>query len=262
MVLKNTIVALQPGMYVLRHPGAGMAPLSVTRVPGMGQSEGAMESLATSGTQGALLRSASDCIVLRISNGPVELLVTAFLAREGEPVPALRVDRIDLDDAAGAATAPIDAAQKPFVISPQGLSIIAHVDGRGDVLAGNGEVLGEPEGMQAITGLQLMWPDRPAGVDVAYSVTLEGYAGLPAVRTGNFCGARDKGLRMNGLCIELVGEHAAQFRLDGVAFFSGGFQVCFGGGAVSGPSGFEHLVALSLKVCRRDSKLQSTIEME
>lgn len=221
-----------------------------------------MESLATPGTQGSLLRAASDCIVLRISGGPIEFLVTAFLAREDEPVPALRVDRIDLEGAIGVDAAPTEAAQKPFVISPHGLSIIAHVDGRGDVLAGDGEVLGQPAGMQAITGLQLMWPDRPAGVDVAYTVTLEGYAGLPTVRTGNFCGARDKGLRMNGLCIELVGEHAAQFRMDGVAFFTGGFQVGFGGGAVSGPSGFEHLVALSLKICRRDSELQSTIEME
>jgi hypothetical protein len=49
----------------------------------------------------------------------------------------------------------------------------------------------------------------------------------------------------------LVGPQADEFQLEGTAYFSGGFQVPVTSGLpASGPSGLEHLTALSLRAVK------------
>jgi hypothetical protein len=238
-------------MYILRHPGGGLPPLTVSRAPGGGAAKGRLEMIATPTTQGAILRDGADCIVLHVMDAPVEFLVSAFLPHAGASVPALRVDQIGLDKAA---TAPAAAAPAPATagrriqVSAKGISIIAHVERTGDVVAGEGARVGDPSSNRRIEGFQLMWPDRPAGVELAYSVAVEGVGAMPVVGTGKFCGTREQARRITEVTIALVGPQAEQFRLEGSAHFSGGFQVALTPGiAASGPSGLEHLTALSLR---------------
>lgn len=252
MKLNNSIVMLQPGMYILRHPKGGLPPISVGRAPGGLGSVGRVEVISTPRTHGTILRDGSDCIVMHVMDAPVELLVTAYLAHEGAVVPALKVDQIGLDDVAPPAVKSPAQKARPdnaFEVAAAGVSLVGHVERTGDVLAGPAQCLGDPAGNLRLEGFQLVWPDRPQGVDVAYNASAESYGPLPRVTTGNFCGTRGEGRRLTEVTFALVGPNAEKHQLEGVAYFSGGFQMPVANGlALNGPSGLEHLTALRLQV--------------
>jgi hypothetical protein len=258
MKLDNTIVRLQPGMYILRHPKAGLPPISVGRAVGDATSVGRVEVLSTPKTHGTILRDGSDCIVMYVTGAPVDLLVTAYLAKDGGVVPALRVDRIGLDEDGRQQTAtPTVAtiASSPHTsgggieVAASGLTLIGHIELSGDRSAADGQSLGEPASSLRLEGFQVEWPDQPEGVNLKYSVAVEGHGALPQVGVSNFCGTRGQGRRITEVTFVLVGPNAPNFQLEGVANFSGGFHMpVTSGEALSGPSGLEHLVALSLRV--------------
>lgn len=252
-------------MYILRHPKGGLAPLSISRAPGR-PGDGEFSSIATDGTHGSILRDGGDCIVVHVSKASVELLVTAFLDKEGDQVPALRIDQIGLDApaapaapvkpvaaapapaASAAPSQPQPAPRAPIHIGAHGISLIGHIERSGDLVAAPGEYLGDPSSSLRLEGFQVMWPDRPAGVDLAYGIVIEGVGHMPIVKTGKFCGSKGEARRITEATFALVGPDAAQFQLEGTAYFSGGFQLPIQSGMpLSGPSGLEHLIALSLR---------------
>lgn len=271
MELINSIVVLQPGMYILRHPKNGLPPLTVGRAPGLAGSSARFEVLGTKRTQGTILRDGSDCIVMHVIDGAVELLVTAYVERAGAMVPALKIDRIGLDGDSASVAAPVPvpppAAPQPAVpqpaapqpaaarpqpkaieIGPRGLSLIGHIERTGDLVVAEGLDLGQPAADLRLEGFQIMWPDRPDGVELSYGIVIEGAGAMPSVSTGKFCGSRGEARRITEVTFALTGEQARRFALEGAAYFSGGFKVPVASGiALSGPSGLEHLVALNLR---------------
>lgn len=150
------------------------------------------------------------------------------------------------------ATAP--AGSRSIQIANKGISVIAHIERTGDVVAGEGNAVGDPSKGLRVEGFQLMWPDRPAGVDLAYRISVEGVGQMPAVTTGKFCGTRGQARRITELSFTLIGPEAAKYALDGTAWFTGGFQLPVSSGAtLGGPSGLEHLTALSLKAVSKNA---------
>lgn len=259
MNITTSLVVLKPGLYILRHPKGNQPALTVTRAPGTAAHNGKLELLATPGTHGSVLRNGADCIVMHVSEAPVELAVSAYLADAKAAVPALRIDQIALDPAAPAAaapamtpTAPANAARtapRQIRISDKGVSVIAHIERTGDVVGADGAVVGDPAQALRVEGFQVMWPDRPAGVDIASSISVEGIGQMPPVATGKFCGTRGQARRITELSFTLQGPEANQYALEGTAWFTGGFQLPVSSGAIlGGPSGLEHLTALSLNV--------------
>lgn len=259
MQILTSVVQLQPGLYLLRHPGNNMPPLSVTQTP----NTRAEIDVLTARPSGALvLENGSDCIVMRVANAPAELLVAAFSPTSAASAPAMKVDRVALDAPAQSITSatpvlhpvspvmPIQPpAQNKLVIKDRGVSIVGHVERLGNVVAAEGEVCGNPAALQRIEGFQLMWPDRPDGVDLAYSVVVEGSGPLPAARSGKYVGSRGESKRITEVSIALIGPYAGRFQLAGTAYFSGGFQVALRSGVpAAGPSGMEHLTALALRI--------------
>lgn len=235
-------------MYILRHPKQGMAPLGISRSP-YEPGDGKLTSISTENTNGNILHDGRDCIVLHISDAPVQLLVTAFLAKAGDPVPALRLDKIGLDAPAPTSTPAVPAqAGAPIQIGPAGISIIGHIERSGDLVAAPGETLGEPASGLRLEGFQVMWPDRPDGVDLAYGIEVEGSGYQPVVKTGKFCGTKGAAKRITEVTFSLIGPRAAQFQLEGQASFSGGFRLPIQSAMpLKGPSGLEHLTALQLR---------------
>ncbi|WP_306396768.1 hypothetical protein [Telluria beijingensis] len=294
MKITTTTVVLQPGMYVLRHPKGGLPALTVTRAPGTAAHNGGLETLSTPNTHGSILRDGADCIVMHVTRGPVELAVSAYLPDATVAVPSLRIDQIALDPvtpapaqtpaparapapatvasipapavpapaaapALPAATAAAKAAPRRIEIGGKGISVIAHIERTGDVVAGEGNAVGDPKQSLRVEGFQVMWPDRPAGVDLAYRISVEGAGQMPAVTTGKFCGTRGQARRITELSFTLVGPDAANYALEGQAWFSGGFQLPVSSGAtLGGPSGLEHLTALSLKAVPANAKTGPT----
>jgi len=255
MYIKNSILRLQPGIHILRHPKNG-APLTVSRSIGNSICVGEIEILSTEKTHGTILRDGSDCIVVQVKNAPVEMLVAAYLNFAEEPVPTLRVDMIALDPVGSASIAQTPASQQaPIKISETGVSLIGHIENLGDVVVSGGALLGDPTKQFRLEGFQIMWPDKPAKVDIACQVSVEGVGELPSVNVGNFCGTRGEARRITEVMFSLVGADAAKYQLTGTAHFSGGFQVPISSGlALSGPSGFEHLACLSLQVVAASKK--------
>lgn len=228
--------------------------MTVTRAPGATTANGKLELLGTPNTHGSILRDGSDCIVMHVSEAPVELAVSAYLQNASAAVPALRIDQIALDPAipspvAAAKPAATKAAPAPLQISQQGISVIAHVERTGDVVGSAGLPVGDPAQTLRVEGFQVMWPDRPSGVDLAYSISVEGIGPMPAVTTGKFCGTRGQARRITEVSFALTGPESARYALEGSAWFAGGFHLPISSGAIlGGPSGLEHLTALSLKV--------------
>ena len=245
MEISSSIVLMQPGMYILRHPKGGAVPVSVCRAPNAANTpnNGKMEILSTPKTQGSVLRDGADCILMQITEAPVELLLSAIVDAPGV-VPSLRIDKVALD------TEIPEPAR--LEISPNGLAIIGHIESKGDVVANSGEVLGDPAAGNRVEGFQIMWPDRPEDVDLLYSIVVEGVGAMPMTRSGNFCGTRGEAKRITEVTFALTGPKADQFQLEGLAYFSGGFTLPVASGMpLGGPSGVEHLTALSLKAMPR-----------
>lgn len=246
MLIKNSILRLQPGIHILRHPKSG-APLTVSRSLDNAICTGELEILSTEKTRGTILRDGSDCIVLHVKKAPVEMLITAYLASPDEITPTLRVDMVGLDSVDSTPPA-ADAKLLPFKINDTGISLIGHLENVGDVAVSDGALLGDPSKQFRLEGFQIMWPDKPANIDIICQASVEGVGDLPSVNVGNFCGTRGEARRITELTLSLVGEDAAQYQLIGAAHFSGGFQMPISSGlALSGPSGFEHLACLSLQ---------------
>lgn len=259
MEISSSIVLLQPGLYVLRHPKVSGVALTVNRAPNC---LGKIEVLSTPKTNGSVLRDGSDCIVMLISHAAAELLVTAISERALDTQVAIKIDRIALDPDPVMATMPAPVGlvtpvngSKPIEIGPTGLSIIGHVERLGDVVVSEGAVLGKLDSTQRVEGFQLMWPDKPAGVDLAYNISVEGFGSTPVVKTGNFCGTRGEARRITEVTFTLIGPEASRYRLDGNAYFSGGFKLPIESGIpLGGPSGLEHLTAISLRPVLRTAK--------
>ncbi|MCG2582844.1 hypothetical protein [Massilia sp. TS11] len=241
MEIKNSVVALKPGIFILRHPADSAVPISISRAPG---GRGNIQALWTDGTQGAILRNGADCIVMHIKDAEVHLLVSAFV-EAGQPAPALRIDEIGLDDGAAAA---LPAAEADVLeIPPQGLSLVGHIERRGDCVAAPGATLGDPASAARLEGFQLEWPDKPKSIDLTYSAVIEDHGPTALMKCGDFCGTRGEARRLTEVSFSLIGKDAAKFELTGNAYFSGGFTVpVMSGMPLSGPSGLEHLVALEL----------------
>ncbi|HEY1043758.1 MAG TPA: hypothetical protein VGE60_07845 [Telluria sp.] len=264
MEFASSLLLLNPGVYILRHPKTGTVPLSVARAPGSPKNNGTLEVIGTPGTDRTILRDGGDCLVMHVAGAPVELLVTAYINKPGTAVPALRVDKVALDDAApvpaepasrAAAPAAAKGGAQPIQIPAHGVSVIGHMERRGDLVATDGELLGEPQANLRLEGFQVMWPDRPQGADLAYNIAVEGIGALPVVKTGKFCGTRGQARRITEATFSLVGPQAREFTLEGTAYFTGGFQVPVESGQpLGGPSGLEHLTALSLNVVKSKAK--------
>lgn len=254
MDIASSLLLLQPGVFILRHPKNNPAPLSISRAAANPLALGKLQVAGTPGTDNCVLRHGADCLVLIITDGPVELLVSAYLPVAGAPVPALRVDQIGLDKPAAAAAPAVPVTAPPpadgrFVVPARGISLIGHVERQGDLLAPVGAPLGDPARQFRLEGFQVMWPDKPDGVDLAYSVSIEGAGAQPMVKTGQFAGARRQARRITEVTFALIGPNAHGYTLQGTAWFSGGFQAPVQSGLpLGGPSGLEHLTALQLAV--------------
>jgi hypothetical protein len=251
MELANSIVTLQPGMYILRHPKTGMPPLSISRAAGAPGHNGSIQALYTPGTDGSVLRDGKDCIVMQVLSAPVDLLVTAYLEKIGVAVPSLKIDKIALDRDAAASSG------KPMEVPPKGISIIGHIERTGDVVATPGQTLGDLASNLRVEGFQVMWPDKPKGVELMYSGRVEGAPAAPLMPIGKFCGTRNSAKRLVEVTFTLTGDRASSYELKGVASFSGGFSAEIRSGlSIQGPSGLEHLTALQLSAEESRTKKQ------
>lgn len=142
----------------------------------------------------------------------------------------------------------------------RGVSVLGHVAGIGDVLAQADEWIAGPHAPARVEGLSIVWPGKPKGIDICYSVKLARphAASGRTMGLGDYAGTRGRALPVVGFTIELSGAGAADFQLVGEAAFLGApLQRMVGTRiAVSGPTGREPLVGFKLRLDEISAPLQ------
>lgn len=145
--------------------------------------------------------------------------------------------------------------------SGEGLSILAHVSRRGDIIASVGEWVCGPASPHPIEGLELTWPDRPAGVDILMSAIIRDGTrkALPPVSIGHFAGSRQKAAPIIGLTLNLSGPAAHLYTLEVSALFLGGALIARSGVFIelSGENGSAPLVGLKASIRAAGSKVSA-----
>jgi hypothetical protein len=137
-------------------------------------------------------------------------------------------------------------------VATEGLTLLGHVAGRGDVIVGPNAWIAGPTAPSRVEGVALEWPDKPAGVDIRYAVQFaNGQAGSGRmVPLGTYAGTRGQALPLTGVVLEMNGTDELQFVAD-AGFLNAPTLRAVGKRVVlSGPTSREPLVGLRIGIER------------
>jgi len=153
---------------------------------------------------------------------------------------------------------PIPLGRMPAIAEPskglhaatEGLTVLGHVAGRGDVVVGPDAWIAGPTAPSRVEGVALEWPDKPAGVDIRYAVQFaNGQAGSGRlVPLGTYAGTRGRALPLTGVVLEMSGTDELEFVAE-AGFLNAPTLRAVGRRVVlSGPTGREPLVGLRIGI--------------
>jgi hypothetical protein len=210
--------------------------------------------IAPPGGSDTHLERPGDCMVLR-ADAPGSLTLVAEAEGPGAAIDAeIRLERIVAADEQQQPTR--KAKAKRVQAEDDDISILAHVSRRGDVIVRPGEWICGPDLPLPIEGLEIRWPECPAGVELTYSAVSGRTAKRRPMALGDFAGSRGRAASLTTLQLSLSGPAARQYELTGEALFLGaaiarqrGHELFF-----TGPSGSEPLVGLRLEIGRASGK--------
>ncbi len=186
------------------------------------------------------LSGAADAALIRVSDGPAQVLVTIYQApNTAEAAPRLQVIRLAEETAAAARPAaplapvraqPAAPAAMAAAMAAPGSAInppeaVAHVQMRGDVGAALGEWIGERGSKRWIEGFAVTPQGRIAPEDIEYQGVLGRGWLSPWVEGGQLCGSRGMALPLLGLRVRLRGKSAEAFTCTYSASFVDGSAV-------------------------------------
>lgn len=188
------------------------------------------------------LSGAADAALVRVSEGPAQILVTIYQEAGSTPdqAPRLQVLRLSEDmpqggmavrpppGAAAPAPAPAAAAPGPQIIAQpaqSGFEVIAHMQIRGDVGAMLGEWVGERGSKRWIEGFVIAPRGEVGPADIEYQGVLGRGWLSPWISGGQLCGSRGMALPLLGLRVRLKGRAAETHRVVYEASFIDGSLV-------------------------------------
>ena len=134
-----------------------------------------------------------------------------------------------------------------------GLRLLGHVAGIGDVAVNVNEWIAGPTAPSRIEGISIQWPNRPGDIDIRYAVKTAAQTGVARmVGLDTFAGTRGRALPITGMVIELSGQGVAATEVIAEAvFLSAPILRAVGQRVVlTGPTGREPLVGLRLAIQR------------
>ncbi len=252
------VMPVARGLYALRYlsadDAAAVPQITVTFAP----DTCGVRTFWGPNTTGEVLREPGDAVVIS-SEADASIVVTIFVngaAREdGVKLKLDRLDRISEADQSliqkleeGSAS----AREVQDDILPVYLS--GYIAQRGDVVANSGKWLGSRGGPGRIEGFTVHWPGRPIGVDIGYNCTVSDYGAIPEILTGDFAGARQRGLSITSVSFRLRDDKAPQYELHLEVAFEDGSVVRASGQEVTarGKTNSEAVTGLCLLVRKRN----------
>src|ERR1700710_2992336 len=177
------------------------------------------------------LNGAGDSALIRIVNGPAQVLVTVYQAATGpENPPKLRFLRLsEVVPPGGAAgttgSGPAAGATGPVMVLTGHHDVIAHMQRAGDVGRPFGAWLGDRGGKKWIEGFSITAPEGLTPADVTYQAVLGRGWLSPWSEGGEFCGSRGMALPILGVKIRLSPKAAEKYTLSYEATFVDGSAV-------------------------------------
>ena len=250
--ITSRVTLLEPGMYIFRYasqpPADRPVCIALQQAP---LGKGAIDFFPAEGISKNMLAKLGDTIVARVKNGTATVLITEYHMFDESIDPIdLRIDRIDTSPAIMRNFGVIPTSEASAIIapalSPVNLKLIAHLQGAGDVESAEGWA-GEHDSTRRLEGFNVVWENKPAGVDLVYASTAGGSGPSPNVASGTFTGSRGKALPLVSAGFGLVGPNRHLYELSGHIVFRGSVpQIVVADQMMYGPTGTEPLVALHI----------------
>jgi len=197
----------------------------------------------------ATLWQPGSCLVVRATRpGKLEVEVVAS-DEDGSTAATVRLETLNQGEAPVSRLRPMRSATSAARHSE--LRVLGHVAGIGDVVAGADEWIAGPAAPARIEGLSVEWPDKPADVDIRYSVKLARPHTVSGkiMELGDYAGTRGRALPIVGITVEISGAGAADRRLSAEAVFLGAPVMRMSGRhlEMAGPTGREPLVGFRMR---------------
>ena len=256
--ITSRVTLLEPGMYIFRYASQPQGERSVlVALQQAPLGKGVIDFFPAEGVSKNMLTKLGDCVIGRVKGGVSTVLITEYYLADVEIDPVdLRIDRIDTSAAImrnfmPATPPPESVAFSQVAPSKAVLKLTGHLE-TGESLAVTDELLGDPTGSARLEGFTVIWDNKPAGVDLAYTSTVAGAGPSQKVLSGSFTGARNKGAALVAVGFGLTGPDRASYDLSGYVVFAGAApQAIAPEQMLFGPSGVEPLVALQLSITPR-----------
>ncbi len=247
------VMNVAKGLFILRYVSSDAqgAPPRIVVKPSAGTN---VELITEDFSASGVMSAPGEAIVVRASEaGSLDVAIGDGMTAQRHA--HLVFERIAATSAilrSNVADAPFSRHQPYEALSPS-IEILAHVARRGDVVVTGGEWISGPQFPLAIEGLQLVWRDRPADVDLTIEAvnSVRGRRqALGSVTSGKFVGTRGMAAPLTVLSLALTGAQAARYSLQCEALFLGAQIQRRSGTSVnlSGPTGLEPLVGLCLSI--------------
>jgi hypothetical protein len=200
----------------------------------------------------AILWQPGSCLVVRAS-APGKLALEVTSHRDtGSTAATVNIEPLTQGEA-GSRHAPAKKSRgSAATLDLDGVRLLGHVAGIGDVTVGGREWLGGPSAPSRIEGISLEWPGKPDDLDIRYSVKLakpQSSSGQ-MMALGSFAGTRGRAMPVVGVILEMLGAEEQNCQFVAEAIFLGSPTLRATGKRVvlAGPTGRETLVGLRLGI--------------
>lgn len=242
------MLSLDRGLFFINYKSAedSVSPPRVIVAPTQGH-EHRMEIILHPDATEPTLYKPNSGLVVRI-NTPATLQVQVRPARPGGSRSAIvRVEQIQagrIPDAAGSGSG------IGLHVATEGLKVLGHVAGRGDIVVGPNAWIAGPAAPSRVEGVALEWPDKPTSVDIRYAVQLaNGQTGSgKMVPLGTYAGTRGRALPLTGVVLEMSGTDELKFVAE-AGFLNAPTLRAVGKRVVlSGPTSREPLVGIRIGI--------------
>jgi hypothetical protein len=225
------LMQLEAGIYCVYHspgsappdPSTGLPGARVSLPPHQGQGHVVITGFSADGWLGALDSAA----LIRVEQGPAQVLMTIYQARDSEHEPP----RLQVTKLTGGVAVPAQAshgsANPALPPASQTLGeIAAHLQIRGDVLGRLGEWIGDRGSQRWVEGFSVT-PHHEAVIpaEIEYQAVLGRGWLSPWAEGGQYCGSRGMALPILGLRVRLRGKAAATHSVEVSATFTDGTTI-------------------------------------
>jgi hypothetical protein len=246
---QHKVLSLDRGLFFINYKSAddSVSPPRVLVAPAEGH-EQRMEIILHPDATEPILWKPNSGLVVRV-NTAGSLRVQVQPARHGGSLAAIvRVEQIHAGRAAGVDQG--NGIGPNAHVAIEGLKVLGHVAGRGDVVVGPNAWIAGPAAPSRVEGVALEWPDRPASVDIRYAVQFaNGQNGSGRmVPLGTYAGTRGQALPLTAIVLEMSGTDELKFVAE-AGFLNAPTLRAVGKRVVlSGPTNREPLVGIRIGI--------------